>query len=405
MIERFLGVNPFHLLSQNRLKPEKKHLEEKQMAEHAFLLNSAGPNSGFSPLSQDTVFFSAAAKKKAQTQKAGKQQATKTANPFQQVNPDKPVNLLKPSALKPGDTIALVAPATPLSKKEIDAQARYLRKQGFKVVNYTSSKRYNSHYLSDTDEKRAAAINRAFANPKVKGVFCVQGGGGTYRPNFINALDFKTIAKNPKILTGFSDITFLHHALHKKTGLVTIHGSFPSNEKNRKADTQTFWAMLATQNPEVSPKPIEAGEHYTCLKAGEVTGAILGGNLSLLAATIGTPFEPDWNGKILFLEDWNDDFENTDRLMSQLAQRGVFHQIKGLILGEFVYVPKKEGEYGLKWSEFISDVTEIAQKEGIPIGYNFPIGHGNNNRPIPMGVQAHFNSTTGTLTFLESPVK
>jgi muramoyltetrapeptide carboxypeptidase len=405
MIERLWGGNLFQRLHQKHLKPDVKQKVDHRIPDHPFSLNSVGLNAGLAPLNQDTIFFSAVSKQKAQTQKTGKQQATKAANPFQQVNPDKPVNLLKAPALKPGDTIALVAPATPLSKKEIDAQARYLRKQGFKVLNYTSSKRYNSHYLSDTDEKRAAAINRAFANPKVKAVFCVQGGGGTYRPNFINALDFKTIAKNPKILTGFSDITFLHHALHKKTGLVTIHSSFPSNEKSRKTDTQTFWAMLATQNPEMVPKPIEAGEYYTCLKEGEVTGPILGGNLSLLAATIGTPFEPDWQGKILFLEDWNDDFENTDRLMSQLAQRGVFHQIKGLILGEFVYVPKTEGEYGLKWSEFISDVTEIAQKEGIPIGYNFPIGHGDNNRPIPMGVQAHFNSTTGTLSFLESPVK
>jgi muramoyltetrapeptide carboxypeptidase len=394
MIERFGGGNPFQSLVPIRFTPARKTVGDSP---------AALPNAVLSPFSQDSVFFSAAAKKKAQAKKPPKKPLKKD-NPFQSTTPDNPLPLLKPPALKPGDTIALVAPATPLSKADIDEQARYLRGQGFKVLNYTSSKRYNSHYLSDTDEKRAAAINRAFANPKVKGIFCVQGGGGTFRPNFINALDFKTIAKNPKILTGYSDITFLHHALYKKTGLVTIHSSFPSGDKNRQTDTKTFWEMLATRNPEVVPKPIMAGDGYACLKEGEVTGRILGGNLSLMAATIGTPFEPDWNNKILFLEDWKDDFENTDRLMSQLAQRGVFHQIKGLILGEFVYVPKKKGEYGLKWREFISDVTEIAQKEGIPIGYNFPIGHGNNNRPIPMGVQAHFNSKAGILTFLESPV-
>lgn len=341
----------------------------------------------------DTTFGAKKSTKVTQTEQAATQPVNLEA-----------IKLRKPPPLHPGDTIALVAPATPLPKKEVDEQAAYLRQQGYKVVRYESAKQFNRHYLSDTDARRAAALNRAFANPNVKAIFSVQGGGGTYRPEFLNQLDWATIRKNPKIVTGYSDITFLHHALLSQAGLVSFHSPFPRKSQKMKANTETFWAMVSPENPALAPKPIQAGKPYQCVVPGEVSGRLVGGNLSLVAATIGTKYEIDLTDKILFLEDWNDDFENTDRLFSQLSQHGVFQKIKGLIIGEFLKVPRKPCEYSLPWKKFILDVTKEAQKRGIPIGYDFPIGHGYNNRPLPHGIQAHFNSATGTLSFLESPL-
>lgn len=312
--------------------------------------------------------------------------------------------LVKPPALKRGDTVAVVSPATPVSEEELQQQMAYLRKQGFKVVRYASTQNFDKHYLSDTDAKRAEAINKAFANPYVKAIFSVQGGGGTFRPGFLEKLDWNLIRKNPKIFTGFSDITFLQHALLKKAGLVSFHASFPNDVPASRENTRQFWAMLAPTNHALAPLPVTPTERYRCVQPGEVSGELVGGNLALLAGTIGTPYEVDLTGKILFLEEWKQDYETIDLMMSQLAQRGVFKKISGLILGEFIQVPRQAGEYGLKWDRFVKDVTRQARERGIPVGYNFPIGHGENNRPLPQGVRVHFNSKTGTLSFLESPL-
>jgi muramoyltetrapeptide carboxypeptidase len=138
---------------------------------------------------------------------------------------------------------------------------------------------------------------------------------------------------------------------------------------------------------------------------GEVTGKLVGGNLSLLSATLGSPYQIPLTGKeILFIEDWNDDYESVDRLVSHLSHNGVWDRVGGIIVGEFYRVPRKNGDYGLKWEQVITDVLKEARKRKIPIGFNFPIGHSRNNYPIPIGVEAHFNSTTGTLSFLEPAV-
>jgi muramoyltetrapeptide carboxypeptidase len=315
------------------------------------------------------------------------------------------VGPIKPPALKPGDTIAIVAPATAVSPNEMRTAVSALKRRGFKVIQYARTDTHQSHYLSDTDASRAQAINRAFANPKVKAVFSIQGGGGSFRPDFLNRLDWDLIRANPKIFTGFSDITFLHHAIQSQTGLVTFHAGFPAADPALSPNTKLFWEMVSPKRPGLIPPPIRAGKNYQCLVPGEITGKLVGGNLSLVSATIGTPYQlPMKEKEILFLEDWKLDYECVDRLISHLGHSGFWDRIEGLILGEFHYVPRKSGDFGLKRDQVIADIVREARRRKIPVGFNFPIGHGQNNRPLPMGVQVHFDSKNGVLTFLESPV-
>ncbi len=313
--------------------------------------------------------------------------------------------LKKPPALHPGDTIAIVAPATPVCDEEMQDAVHYLRQKGYQVVQYAKTDQFGKHYLSDTDEGRANAINKAFANPLVKAIFSIQGGGGTFRPNFLKKLNWDLMRKHPKILTGYSDITFLHAALQAKAGIVSFHASFPSNKPQKKEDTKSFWSMVSPKSTKQAPTIIHAGPKYDCVVPGEAKGQLMGGNLSLLAATVGTPYQPDFQDKILILEDWKIDYETADCLFSQLVNHGLWDKIKGVVFGEFPQTPFTQGiYYGLTWENFIKDITKEAKKRGIPVGYNFPIGHGEKNHPIPLGVEAHFNSNTGTLTLLESPV-
>ncbi|MBY0404993.1 MAG: LD-carboxypeptidase [Cyanobacteria bacterium] len=314
--------------------------------------------------------------------------------------------LNKPKALEPGDTIAIVAPATPVSYETTKLYIDYFKGLGYKVANYSKSHKFNFHYLSDTDAGRAKSFNAAFANPKVKAVFSIQGGGGSFRPGFLDKLDWKMLKKNPKIFTGFSDITFLHHALYTKANMMTFHSGIPSEGGPTARNAKSIWEMFNPLSVNDTPETIYAGKDYRCYSPGEVTGPIVGGNLSLLSTTMGTPYEIPLTGKeILFIEEWNDDYESIDRLFSHLVHLGLWDKIGGLILGEFHYVPKRKGEYGLTWKQFVSGILKEGKKRGIPIGFNFPVGHGNNNRPIPLGAHVTFNSKAGTLAFLESPVQ
>ncbi len=330
--------------------------------------------------------------------------------------------LIKPPALKPGDTIALVTPATGVPAEEMDESAEILEAQGFKVKRYAPNGLYETHFVSASDEARARALNRAFADPEVKAIFAVIGGSGTYRPYFLQGLDWELIRKNPKIITGFSDNTFLLNAIHKHTGLVVFHTGFPDPKVKNKTVIESFWHVLSQpakaftihkrnssrpgqSNPWIArtkkPYPKKPPRPYTPIVKGVAEGRLAGGNLSTIASTIGTPYQPDFNGKIVFLEDWYSDYESLDRWFAQLVNSGMLNKARAVILGEFHRVDNQDMPWGKQFREFM----RFARERGIPIGINFPIGHGRNNYPMPIGIRARFDSRTGKLTFLESPTR
>ncbi|HEY6565572.1 MAG TPA: LD-carboxypeptidase, partial [Pirellulaceae bacterium] len=263
-----------------------------------------------------------------------------------------------PRALRFGDTIMVVAPAGPLDPKAIGLVRQRLEAAGFKVRIPKDLFRA-ADFLAGSDETRAAELMEAFRDPAVDAVFPGTGGYGTTR--ILDRLDYDTIRAHPKVFVGFSDITALHLAIHRRTGLVTFHSPNPmwglGNKQNLTwFSDHWFWrAILANRyedDPPVTSRgyrisalpanPADPKENYRdcchiplpeCLAPGKATGRLTGGNLSLVAATMGTPYEIETEGRILFLEDVGEEPYRIDRMLSTLRLAGKLKPLAGVVLG------------------------------------------------------------------------
>lgn len=327
-----------------------------------------------------------------------------------------------PRALTPGDTIMFVAPAKYLDQPRNQLAKIRLQKLGYKVV-FPKTLFRKQGYLAGADAERAAEINAAFADPEVDAVFPGTGGFGTTR--IIDDLDYETIRRNPKIFVGFSDITGLHIAINQQTGLVTFHSPNPEyglgNPDNLKPwPGHWFWrallakeygdktgytilAMPSKRERAASAELYEDVPSAETLTPGTARGRLIGGNLSVLHAMMGTPYEIQTAGKILFLEDVGEDPYRIDRMLSTLKLAGKFDHVNGVILGCFT---RRRGEQ--KWSDdwSMDDVLKDYFADlGVPVLKDFPVGHVMYNTTLPVGVEAELNATQGTLTILEDPVE
>lgn len=330
-----------------------------------------------------------------------------------------------PRALTPGDTILFVAPAKYLDQPRCYLAKKRLERLGYKVVFPKTLFRKNG-YLAGTDDERAAEINAAFADPEVDAIFPGTGGYGTTR--IIDDLDYDTIRRNPKVFVGFSDITGLHIAINQQTGLVTFHSPNPEYGLGNPDNFQPwpahwFWrAILARPDsrtpgqpgytiPAIPTKPqladqlrlyhkVPAAETLT---PGTARGRLIGGNLSVLHAMMGTPYEIQTAGKILFLEDVGEDPYRIDRMLSTLKLAGKFDDVNGVILGCFT---RRRGEQ--KWSDDMSMdhvLRDYFAGLGVPVLKDFPVGHVKYNTTLPVGAEVELDATKGTLTILENPVE
>lgn len=300
--------------------------------------------------------------------------------------------IIFPPAIVKGDTIGLVAPAGPIiNKSNFAAGIGVLEKRGFRV-------KYNQHllhakgYLAGSDEERAGDFNRLWADPEVKGLVAARGGYGCMR--MLDLIDMKQMRKSPKILIGFSDLTVLLAAIHKKTGLVTYHGPVITTLSSIDRQSQTsFFNVLTGKTPGVI-KP----SRVTILKEGKARGILLGGNLTTLAHMLGTPYELPWQDAILFIEDIGESPYRLDRFLTHLGKAGCLQKIKGLILGTFSDDARKE-KTGLARCVAERVLGLLAKKE-IPVLANFPVGHGRRNLTLPLGVRVELDSATAALTIL-----
>lgn len=297
-----------------------------------------------------------------------------------------------PPAINKGDTIGLIAPAGSLiSRENFTNGVQILEKKGFKV-------KYNQHllqskgYLAGTDEQRAEEFNKLWADPDVKAIVAARGGYGCLR--LVDLLDMKQIRRKPKILIGFSDLTVLLSAIHKKTGLVTYHGPVVTTLASIDKKSQTcFFQVLA-------------GKASACIKSarckilrgGNARGVLLGGNLTTLVHTIATPYEIPWDQAILFIEDIGEAPYRLDRLLTHLAKAGKLKKIKGLILGTFTDDEKKEKGHMKKTVQ--DRVLDLLAGLDVPIWSDFPVGHGRRNLTLPIGIEAMMDSDAGLLRFL-----
>lgn len=306
--------------------------------------------------------------------------------------------MIKPKALQPGDLIGIIAPASPAPEEKVKLAIEQVEALGFRVKMTQSC--YEKHgYLAGTDDRRAEDLNLMFRDPEVKGILCLRGGYGT--PKILNKIDWAAIKANPKVFCGYSDITALHLGMNQISGLVTFHGPMAASDIAGGMDdySKDYWLRALTQTAPLGEISNPAGEEIHCLVPGEASGELVGGNLALVAATIGTPYEIDTKGKILFLEDIGEEPYRVDRMLTQLALAGKFADAVGIVLGDWNDCDPAKPEQSLSLLEVF---TEIVVPYGKPMIYNLQAGHCTPKVTLPFGVRAVLKAEEKVLVIEES---
>jgi muramoyltetrapeptide carboxypeptidase len=299
-----------------------------------------------------------------------------------------PIHTQKPSRLVPGDTIGVIAPSSPFDRQKFYSGLSVLEEMGFTVF-FPETIFEQKGYLAGSDTHRANILNLMFRDKGVKGIICARGGYGALR--ILPLIDFDAVALNPKIFIGCSDVTILLNTFFSKCGLVSLHG--PMIESLSKASDETKQSlrdMLITAQALTI-----VCENRTVIHSGVASGIMAGGNLTTLCHLVGTPFEPDFSGQILLLEDIGESPYRIDRLLMHMKLAGCFEAIRGIVLGSF----KGCGEPGLVYQIF----DDIFSNDCFPILAGFDIGHDEPNLTIPFGINASLDTAVGNLSFAESP--
>jgi muramoyltetrapeptide carboxypeptidase len=313
---------------------------------------------------------------------------------------------IKPRRLAVGDTVGLVSPASATwLTEEIDIIKETVAALGLKFkLGRHALDRYG--YLAGKDVDRAADLNAMFADDSVDAILCIRGGWGCNR--ILPLLDYKAIAAHPKIILGYSDITSLLTAIHAKTGLVTFHG--PVGASTWNVFSLDFVRRIlfnaervAMDNPKTTGNSlVVTKDRIQTLTPGTVSGRLVGGNLTVLTAMLGSEYLPDWSGTILFLEDTNENIYRIDRMLTQLKLAGVLDQISGFVFGKCTNCAPGEGHGSLTLEEVLNDHIQPLK---IPAWYGAMIGHIENKFTVPVGVRAEINAERGTITMLEAAVR
>ena len=304
--------------------------------------------------------------------------------------------MIIPKPLFPGARVALVAPASAVPAERLQPALDFVRSLGMEPVAYPSCFFANRDgYLAATDEQRSDDINRAFADPSIDGIWCIRGGYGGHR--ILPLLDGDVIRANPKWFGGYSDVTALHTFLNQTCNLESYHCTMPSTEYTpdeftlgwlKKALFGGLWGELA--NPE--------GQAVRTLVPGRVTAPLCGGNLSLLAASLGTPWEIDTRGKILFLEDIGEKTYRVDSMLTQLRNAGKFRDCAGVILGAWTDCPPEYPEKTLELPEIFAQLIAPAGKPAVT---DVACGHCLPTLALPLGRMCTLDAQRGTITLAE----
>ncbi|MCJ0929568.1 LD-carboxypeptidase [Virgibacillus halodenitrificans] len=299
--------------------------------------------------------------------------------------------MIKPERLQKGDTIGIIAPAGPPDQGKLQQAIPFFESLGLKVKLGQHINEIHG-YLAGTDQQRLEDFHTMIADPVIKAIFFARGGYGTGR--IVSSLDYELIRKNPKIIWGYSDITYLHTAIRQQTGLVTFHGPMVASDIGKEA-FDDFTAEMFLQLFE--PATYVYSEKVSSLHVitpGNSTGMLVGGNLSLIVSTLGTPFEIDTNGKLLLLEDIGEEPYRVDGMLNQLKLAGKLEEAAGVILGDFA-----DTETTLKHSLTLDQVfSDYLSKLNCPVLCGFKIGHCFPHFAVPLGVEAELSADTKTLT-------
>ena len=305
------------------------------------------------------------------------------------------------TALKPGDFIGVLAPASWEARSEWEDGVRLLKRQGYRVKLAPSCTAVYG-FFAGTDEARAADVNRFFRDDEVKAILCLCGGYGSAR--ILDRLDYAEIARHPKPLIGFSDNTALHIALGEKSGIVTVHGPMLVTLANKSATDYTakeFFRGVSSERP-LGELPMPGGRKMKALVEGEAEGVVIGGNLSMILSLIGTPYELKADGALLLLEDVGVASYQVDRALYQLWQSGLLRRVNGVLFGAFTGGDDQNDPGDPSTAEVIESYARLVGKPAIT---NVPAGHIWTNGYIPFGVHAVMKANadgTASLVFDEA---
>ena len=313
-----------------------------------------------------------------------------------------PPRRLLPVPLAKGDTIGLVSPSSAFEDSfSLQLAREAMEALGFKVKAGAHFAARRGH-LAGTDAERAGDLNAMFADPEVRAIVCVRGGSGAAR--LLPLLDYDAIRRNPKVLLGYSDITALHCALQAKTGLVTFHGQIGSGSWNAFNADQFRRVFFERELMDYRNK-VEAGDELVprrnrtiTIRGGKVSGELVGGNLTVLAALAGSPYLPDFRGKILFLEDVGEAPYRIDRMLSTLRLMGALDQAAGVIFGECTECDPGNGYGSLTLPQIFDDYFKPLK---VPAYRGAMIGHIRQQFIVPCGGRVEMDADAGTFRMLD----
>lgn len=313
---------------------------------------------------------------------------------------------VKPPRLKRGDTVGLIAPGGYTTDRAIEKAVRNIEALGFKVRTGTYLREVFGNYGGSV-QQRLADLHAMFLDPDVKAIWPIRGGSGCI--SLLSGLDYDLIRRNPKVLIGYSDITALHLAILKQTGLVTFHGPVASSTMTPYSTEHMMAVLTEPQASYTIPMSQENAEralaepHFGVhtFTHGVATGALMGGNLSLVAALAGTPYAADIKDSILFLEEVNEAPYRIDRWMTQLDLAGGFRNAAALVVGICENCGPEHEDISLTLERTLGLHLHPLT---IPAVSGYSIGHIRNQFTLPMGIQARIDTAAQTITLLEPAV-
>lgn len=300
--------------------------------------------------------------------------------------------MITPASIKLGDKIRIVAPAGKIIEERVLPAVNWLSKKGYRVE--IGKHIFSSHFqFSGTDDQRLHDLQEAFDDPDTSAIICARGGYGTVR--IIDSLDLVEFKKHPKWLVGYSDITALHLAINN-LGIASIHGTMPPfffDKNGVESENLISLMKLLTGENTVYNFNSEAKQ-----RKGAASGELIGGNLALLTSLIGSEYEMNTEGKILFIEDIDEYRYHIDRMMFQLKLSGKLEKLAGLVVGDFTAIKDNDDPFGQTVEEIIWSAVKDYH---FPVGFGFKGGHGDINRALSFGVNWELNvldeiSTLGT---------
>lgn len=312
---------------------------------------------------------------------------------------------LRPPRLRPGDRVGLVAPAS-ANFRSLDIEIAQEVARAFSLEPVLGAHVRDRHgYLAGRDVDRAADINAFFADPSVRGLFAIRGGWGCAR--VLPYLDWEAARRSPKVVTGYSDVTGLHCGLQARAGLVTFHAPTSLSEwpafsvEHFRRVVFEGETVTMTNPPGDEERLVQRENRVRTISGGRARGRMLGGNLTVLTALIGSPYLPQFDGAILFLEDVNEEIYRVDRMLTQLRLAGILGRLRGFVFGSCSQCEPGEG-YGSLTLEEVLD--EHVAPLGIPAYEGAMIGHQGRQFTVPVGTMVELDAASGSITMLEPAV-